>query len=117
MPFFKKKINSGQEAEIRAKKHLQDQGLKCLTQNYRSRYGEIDLVMQDKDNIVFVEVRLRNNNQFGSALETVDRKKQEKIQITAQAYMSEHTLYQTHAMRFDVVGFDKHQVQWIKGAF
>jgi len=59
----------GQHAENACCEYLQQQGLKLLTRNYRGKRGEIDIVMQDKNALVFVEVRYRKNDFFGGALE------------------------------------------------
>lgn len=59
--------NTGQDAERLAAIYLQRQGLKLLETNYRCRFGEIDLIMQDGKEIVFVEVRLRSHAAFGGA--------------------------------------------------
>ncbi len=58
-------MSEGAQAEQRAAQYLQRQGLKPVAQNYRSRFGEIDLVMQDGATLVFIEVRLRRNASFG----------------------------------------------------
>ena len=56
----------GKSAEEYAKQYLQRQGLTLMGQNYRCKYGEIDLIMQDKKTTVFVEVRFRKSQRFGS---------------------------------------------------
>ena len=89
-----------------------------MEKNYRCRRGEIDLIMQDNDSLVFVEVRYRKNNDFGGALESITRKKQQKIQTTALHYMQNH---QDMSARFDVIAITgtgrKQDVEWIKNAF
>ena len=62
-----------------ALKYLKKQGLKLLQKNYHCRLGEIDLVMQDEDCIVFIEVRYRENADFGNGLDTVNKTKQQNL--------------------------------------
>ena len=69
--------------------------------DYRSRFGEIDLIVQDRKYLVFVEVKLRKSGSFAKALEYVDRRKRDRIRITASIYLSDHpTELQP---RFDVI--------------
>lgn len=110
--------NPGVQAEHRAAQYLQQQGLKVVAQNYRSRFGEIDLIMQDHDSLIFVEVRLRRNADFGGAAASIDTRKQQRIIRTAQQYLS--TLAKLPACRFDAVLMDDVQgknLQWLKNAF
>lgn len=109
-------MNSGEQAERRAGGFLQLQGLKLLARNYRCRFGEIDLIMQDGETLVFVEVRLRSSNSFGGAATSIDRHKQQRLIRTAQHYLSQ--LPRTPPCRFDAVLMDEgHKVQWLKNAF
>ena len=108
----------GTTAERLAERHLQQAGLKLLTRNFRCRMGEIDLVMQDGDHLVFVEVRLRKHQGFGGAGASIDAKKQQRIVKAAQHYLA--TLTHTPACRFDVVllnGLDDTCIEWIRNAF
>ncbi len=110
--------NRGALAEQWAAQHLQRQGLKLVAQNYRSRFGEIDLVMQDGETLVFVEVRLRSNADFGGAAASIDHHKQQRLIRTAQQYLA--ALPRTPPCRFDVVLMDDTQgcnAQWLKNAF
>lgn len=115
----------GATAELYAEQYLQQQGLITRTRNYRSKLGEIDLIMLEKSPrgnvLVFVEVRLRTNKRFAPALETVDYRKQQKIIKTAMRFLQEQKLYDKIACRFDVIALDQTgtapPVQWIKNAF
>jgi putative endonuclease len=78
----------GAQAEIWAARHLQHHGLKPIAQNYRGRFGEIDLIMQDGPSLVFIEVRLRRNQDFGGAAASIDSRKQQRIIRTAQQYLA-----------------------------
>ena len=111
----------GRECEKQARVYLESQGLTFLEQNYRSRYGEIDLIMQDQTTLVFVEVRYRDSNAFGSAAETVDIRKQNKLRTTAEYYLQQHQKYKMYPCRFDVVAASpdtsKNNLNWLKNAF
>jgi putative endonuclease len=109
----------GQQGEDLALKFLQQKGLTLIQRNYRSRFGEIDLIMEDKKHVVFVEVRLRSSTNFGGALFSVDRRKQAKLIKCAQQYMS--TESSRLDFRFDVIAISpsakQHEIQWITNAF
>ncbi len=109
---------SGVQAEQWSARYLQQQGLTLIEQNYRSRFGEIDLVMRDEAVLVFVEVRLRRHSVFGGAAASIDAHKQGRIIRTAQLYLA--TLKQIPMCRFDAVLMDDvrgKNVQWLKNAF
>jgi len=109
----------GQLNEDLALTFLRDKGLTLLQRNYRSRLGEIDLIMQDSEHIVFVEVRFRSSNKFSGALFSVDRRKQAKLIKCAQQYIAHSSSQQS--FRFDVIGISpnsgQHEIQWITNAF
>ncbi len=96
-------LDRGREAEERACRHLQQQGLTLSQRNYRSPYGEIDLVMQERDTLVFVEVRFRASASFGSPAETVDARKQGRLRATAEHYRQNIPRASKKACRFDIV--------------
>lgn len=114
----------GQSAEQFAKQYLQDQGLTFISQNYRCKYGEIDLIMADKKTTVFVEVRYRKSQRFGNGAESVDYNKQRKLVATASHYLQNHNKAANQACRFDVISLTTstsscnaaYHVQWIPNA-
>lgn len=111
-------IRLGAQAEQLAVQYLQQQGLKLIVQNFRSRFGEIDLIMQHGTTLVFIEVRLRRNAGFGGAAASIDARKQQRIISTAQQYLA--GLARIPACRFDVVLLDDAEgrnMQWLKNAF
>jgi putative endonuclease len=111
-------MSTGAQAEQRAVQFLQKQGLKLIVQNYRGRFGEIDLIMQDGVSLVFIEVRLRRNADFGGAAASIDTHKQQRIIRTAHQYLA--SLAHTPPCRFDAVLMDDlkvDNVQWLKNAF
>ena len=111
-------IDQGAQAEKLAVQYLQQNGLKLVEQNYRGRFGEIDLIMQDGTTLVFVEVRLRRNGEFGGAAASIDMRKQQRIVSTAQQYLA--SLARIPECRFDVVLMDEieqRNMHWLKNAF
>lgn len=111
----------GTDAEDQACRFLRRQGLRLIARNYHCRQGEIDLIMQDADNLVFVEVRYRRQSRYGSGLESVDRRKQQRIAHCAAHYLHRHPRAAELAARFDVValtpGADEPRIEWIRNAF
>ena len=111
----------GRIAEDAACRYLQQQGLQLLERNFRSPAGEIDLIMQDRDIIVFIEVRYRSSNQVTSAQETIDYRKCRRIIKSGARYLQKHRLCNTALCRFDVVvllqGPDTDAIEWIRNAF
>ncbi len=111
----------GDKFEQQACRYLQKQGLKLKERNANFRVGEIDLVMQDGEYLVFVEVRFRKAQAFGGAAASVDRRKQQKLIKAAQLYLLKHFANQPPACRFDVVAIEDSlkgsNINWIKNAF
>ncbi|MDO9467846.1 MAG: YraN family protein [Thiobacillus sp.] len=106
----------GHAAESRAEAFLKTQGLSLVARNWRCRFGEIDLVMQDGATLVFVEVRLRSRSDFGDAAASVTPAKQKKLLAAARQYLS--ALKTLPPCRFDVVVLDCDAApQWIRSAF
>lgn len=111
----------GKSAEASACKFLEAKGFVLIAQNYRSKFGEIDLIMRDQDEIVFIEVRSRQRIDYGSALDSVNRGKIKKIIKTATYFLQTKNWLHTVHSRFDVVAIHpvtgKIQLEWIKNAF
>ena len=92
---------SGAWGEALAAKYLMKKRYKLVATNFRSRFGEIDLIMENRKYLVFVEVKLRKSDAFASACEYVDGRKQDRIRTTAEIYLSQ---YPTNLQpRFDVI--------------
>lgn len=106
----------GDEAEHRALQYLERKGLTLVTRNFSCRRGEIDLIMQDADCLVFVEVRMRNNPDHGSGADTVTRSKMRKLAITAEVFLNSQQIPENLDCRFDVVSVDD-KIDWIQHAF
>ncbi len=85
---FSLKRQQGARFEHKARLFLESQGLTFLAANQTFKCGELDLVMLDQDTIVFVEVRQRKNDHFGSAIDSVDWKKQQRWMDAASSFSS-----------------------------
>ncbi len=111
----------GNDAESLACDYLQRQGMSLLTRNFHCKCGELDLVMQDKNSIVFVEVRYRSNPHYGSPADSVTSAKQDKLIKTALYYLQQHPGLARRASRFDVIAISSRnaetKIEWIKNAF
>lgn len=92
---------AGAWGEALAAEYLKKKKYTVEAANFRSRYGEIDLIVRNKKFLVFVEVKLRKSGTFAQALEYVDRHKQDKLRSTASYYLSQHPT--NLQPRFDVV--------------
>jgi putative endonuclease len=124
---------TGDLAEDIAKQHLAQHGLSFICSNFYSRFGEIDLIFRDDQVLVFIEVRYRKNNRYGSNFETINKKKQDKIIKTAEFYLYKNKITESINCRFDVIGIEptrmkptgiedkniqsQHSINWIKNAF
>lgn len=93
----------GERGEELALSHLLAEGYSLVERNYRTRYGEIDLILADGDCLVFVEVKLRRGVGFGDPAEAVTLRKQQTIRFIAEQYIAEREPRFEEA-RFDVVG-------------
>jgi len=105
--FWDKKLRSssqktGQWGEAQALQYLVRLGYTVVATNYRKPFGEIDIIARDNDVLVFIEVKCRSRQTFGSPLEAVDGRKQQRIGRVAMAYLQAHTSGECNA-RFDVI--------------
>ena len=111
-------LRSGQAAEDAAAALLQTAGLQIIVRNYKTPGrggGEIDLIAQDGDTLVFVEVRQRSRQDYGGAAASVGRTKQKHLRFAAQRYLQ--SLSTLPPCRFDVLAVDGEQVEWLRAAF
>ena len=102
-PSSKLKRLNGTEAEQLALAFLQSKGLVLVAKNFRTRRGEIDLIMLDNNVLVFIEVRFRSSVNFGSAEESITVQKCQRLSSAAQAYMQREGLTEKVSARFDAV--------------
>ena len=109
---------AGSLAEAQALDYLRSQGLRPVAANVRLRCGEIDLIMADGDQCVFVEVRRRNSLRYGGAAASVTSRKQARLRAAAQAWLAWRMgALAWPPMRFDVVAFEGEALTWVRGAF
>jgi putative endonuclease len=112
---------AGHAAESAACRHLEDQGLQLIARNYRSPFGEIDLIMRDAATLVFVEVRQRRSEAFGTPAETVGTRKQAKLRATAEHYLQQHPRESQNPCRFDILAITDEtrgrRIEWLRDAF
>ncbi len=115
-------LAAGQRAEDQALELLRRAGLTLIARNYRCPLGELDLVMAHGEMLVVVEVRYRRDRGFGSAADSVDARKRDKLLRTAQHFLQQDARYRRRPLRFDVVainetGADRGETDWIQDAF
>lgn len=120
-PVKKRRTSSqqkGQGAEQRALDYLKKQGLQLIDQNFTIRGGEIDLIMQEGNTLVFIEVRARRAGSLVHPFESITPAKCKHIQLAAQIFMMKKQAHNFH-LRFDVIGVNLHnnQIDWLKDAF
>jgi putative endonuclease len=110
----------GRAGEAAAEEHLRRLGCTILARNYRCRGGEIDLVVSDGATIVFVEVKTRKSQAYGSPLEAVDPRKQHRLAVAAHHFILSRRCG-GHPARFDVIGVGWHaeipQIEHVRNAF
>lgn len=104
----------GQAGEDAALACLQQRGLTLVERNFRCKGGEIDLIMQDGDALVFVEVRKRADRLHGGAAASITPAKQKRLIVAAQHYLQRYRM--PPACRFDVVAIDGDKTEWLKNA-
>lgn len=113
------RVAQGNAAEELACRYLEAQGLVLVTRNFRCRVGELDLIMRDAEQLVFVEVRSRRHSRYGTPAESVTRTKQQRLLRAAAFYLQGQRL--DLPCRFDVVAIlqaeDGPCVEWIRDAF
>lgn len=114
---------AGQEKEKLAGRYLRSRGAKILQFNYQCRSGEIDLIAQLQEWLLFVEVKFRSNLDFGLPQASVTGVKQRRIIQCARYFLAHHPTLAGRPCRFDVIaimpggGPDKYRVEWIRNAF
>lgn len=107
----------GYSKEQEAAAFLKEKGMEIVTCNYRNRSGEIDIIGKQDGYIVFVEVKYRQDEKKGFALEAVDLRKQRQICKVSDYYLMTHGLGEFTPVRYDVVGIQGDKITWIPNAF
>ena len=106
----------GKLSERAAGAYLEQKGYRIIQYNYRCKIGEIDLIAEDGDTIVFCEVKYRSSERYGTPLEAVGSVKQRKILRCAQYFLMEHGV-RDRRCRFDVIGVSPDRISHIENAF
>ncbi len=111
----------GRAYEQLACDYLQRAGLRVVARGYRCRHGELDLVCRQGGGLIIVEVRARRHLSPVSALQSIDRFKQQRIITTARHFLMTHPRWANQPLRFDVVAIDgidrAPRIHWIRAAF
>lgn len=106
----------GATGEQVALEYLINQGYKIIGRNFNAPTGELDIIADDRGVLVFVEVKSRTNDKFGTPSEAVGKYKQNKIIRTAEIYIAKNNLY-NKAVRFDIVEIMGEKINILKNAF
>ena len=115
-------LRKGLRYEQQARRYLERRGLRLIERNFRSRFGEIDLVMLEQDTICFIEVKYRERLDFGGACSAIPVSKQRRFVKTALCYLARHRQYANRDARFDALLIQRlpggsEQIDWIQNAF
>jgi len=109
---------AGKTAELISAFFLVLKGYKIKCMNYRKKCGELDIVAEKKDKLVFIEVKYRKNSKFGQAELFVDKHKQKKVVNTAHSYMFDKGINPEDIVyRFDIIGITGFKIKHIENAF
>lgn len=107
--------NIGEEI---AQNYLIQQGCKILQKNYYSRFGEIDIIAEKENTLLFIEVKYRKNERFSLAVESITPVKQEKMRLTIESYLQKHPTNQP--LRIDlvtIIGTSPYKIHWLPNIF
>lgn len=111
----------GEAWEELACRHLQQAGLSLLARNFQTRFGEIDLVMRDRDVLVFVEVRYRASARFGGSAGSITPGKRQRLGTAAGQFLQGRRELADLPCRFDLVAIDgpanAPSIDWQRAAF
>ena len=100
----------GQQGESRAKKLLQNKGYTLIAENFSTKFGEIDLIFTDRNQLIFVEVKTRSSDRLGHPEEAVNHRKIAKISRVGEYFMVSHPDLPQSA-RIDVIAIEGDQIQ------
>jgi len=113
--------NRGKAVEDFVACFLEKQGFQWLSKNFRSRFGEIDLIGIHQNQLVFLEVRFRTSIAYGGAAASVTKSKQRKLIQTARFFLLQAPQFANKACRFDVAAVtlngEDYAIEWIQHAF
>ena len=113
-------LHAGRTGEQFARRWLEARGLRHICSNFRCRYGELDLVMLERDCLVIIEVRYRRNDNYGGALPSITAAKLQRIATTIQYLLRQYRQLRELPLRFDVLALagplNKPTVTWCQHA-
>ncbi len=113
--------SGGYVAEARVARWLEQQGVTIVARNYRTRLGEIDLILHDGGRIAIVEIRQRRTTRFGGAAASITPEKQQRLVRLAQLWLQQHPQWREAPLRFDAILIDgspeQGPIRWIQQAF
>lgn len=114
---FKHSTEKGAYFERVAERHLSNFGLTLIERNFRCKFGEIDLIMREKETFVFIEVKYRQTEQYGGAVNSLSPTKMQRLRRTIAHYCQQHRISDS-PLRIDFVAIngDEH-CQWIKNVY
>jgi putative endonuclease len=114
-------LKTGRAAERIARTRLEHRGLKFLCSNYNCRFGELDLIMRDRDILVVIEVRYRRRTEVMHPVDSITPAKIHRIARATRHFLQANPRWRNVAVRFDVVGLHGSmahpEMNWIRGAF
>ncbi|MBP5442862.1 MAG: YraN family protein [Treponema sp.] len=105
-PKGKSTVQKGHEGEDRAVQYLESHGYEILARNFRTRGGEIDIIVSKDDVLVFVEVKALPHGNTEILAHELNLRKQQKIIETAKFYLEKYRQYNSRVIRFDVLAID-----------
>ncbi len=114
---MKNKRQVGTEHEMQVAETLRQNGWQILAQNFRCRFGEIDLIAKEGNTICFLEVKYRQADQFGDPAQAVDHRKQKRISNAASYYLYSKHIPSDTPCRFDVAAVTPSGIRLIRNAF
>jgi len=112
-------IQKGLLGENKAQEYLRSKGYRIRETNYRTRIGEIDIIAEKFDTLVFVEVKTRTNTNYGFPYEAVNRRKLDKIVKSSLIYIKEKGI-NNYQIRYDIIEvflYDKLKINHIENVF
>lgn len=119
--FARNSLQRGKEVEDFVLSHLEREKFRLLERNFHCKGGELDLIMMDRDELVFVEVRYRSSIDFGDGIESVDHHKQRKLRIAAETWLQRNPQITFRGCRFDVISVSgensNYRIEWVDDAF
>lgn len=106
----------GNVGEVLSVNFLKKKGYKILETNFKTKFGEIDIIAKDQNIIVFVEVKRRETLKYGRPIEAIDYRKEAKIKMAAEYYLNKTKNYDAD-VRFDVIEIVGEEISHIENAF